>query len=1019
LYNLIFFFFKGNYDNVGPVYGSRSSGMDAEIPLNERIASDSFSMDINEYIASLKSSRRLGNQVVFHQILPESPPVYGVPLKKWSREVRAALANEGISRLYEHQTRAIDLIRQGKHTVVATPTASGKSLIYNLPVMESILENPLSRALYLFPLKALAQDQVQKFRALSAGAGPVSSTAAIYDGDTTSWFMKKIRETTPLVIMTNPEMLHLSFLPHHLKWRDFLSGLKFVVVDEVHTYRGVMGSHMAQVFRRLNRITARYGAFPVYIFCSATISNPSQLSEQLTGLDVKEITLSGAPRGKRHLVFMDPVDGAAQMAIQLLKAALHRGLRTIVYAQSRKMTELIATWSQNRSGEFSGKISAYRAGFLPEERREIESRLNSGELLAVITTSALELGIDIGDLDLCILVGYPGTIVSTFQRGGRVGRSGQDSALVLIAGEDALDQYFMRHPLEILSREPEAAVINPYNPHILSRHLTCAAAEIPLEQGEPFLLPPPVKRALADLEEKGLLLQSARGGQWHPGRRSPHREVDLRGSGNPYVIIDRISGNVIGEIDEFRAFKETHPGAVYLHMGETWLVRNLDIVSRTARAIPTKVNYYTRVTSHKDTEILEVYEEKTIGDTLVRTGRLKVVDQVTGYEKWAIYTKTKLNRVELDLPPLIFETDGLWFVIPVEIQKEAEVRYLHFMGGIHALEHAAIGIFPLLVLTDRNDLGGISTPHHAQSGGPAVFIYDGVAGGAGLSRQAFFKAESLLQYTFNAIKDCPCETGCPSCVHSPKCGSGNRPIDKASALFILQEMIRPNGKITRTDSLKYPEVFSQAKRSPKNIRLKRKRRVRISPETEAVISTGAPEAAADFCVLDIETQRSAEEVGGWNRADLMKVSCAVLYDGTRDVYLEYLEHQISDLLNDLNQFHTVVGFNIKRFDYRVLSGYTDFDFSGLNTVDILEDVHQRLGYRLSLDHLSKATLGAEKTADGLMALKWWKEGKIRNIIDYCKVDVQITKNLFLFGKINGYLLFTNKAKQMVRLPVNW
>jgi len=997
--------------------------------------------------------------VVYHRVLPESPAILSDPERPWPDEIHHALISLDVQALYSHQARAVDLVRSGRNTVVATPTASGKTFIYNLPVLEKILANGASKALYIFPLKALAQDQLSVFKTLSSCIKRVKPTAAIYDGDTSAWYRKKIRENLPNVILTNPEMLHLSFLPHHQKWADFFSGLEIVVIDEVHTYRGVMGSHMAQVFRRLQRICAFYGASPTFVFCSATISNPTQLAKQLTGLDVDGITSSGAPQGRRNILFIDPIEGAAQIAIQLLKAALHRELRTIVYTQSRKLTELIAMWSQNRSGAFAHRISAYRAGFLPEERRQIESKLANGDLLAVISTSALELGIDIGDLDLCLLVGYPGTIISTLQRAGRVGRSGQESALVLISGEDALDKYFMRHPEDLFTREPESAVINPYNRHILSRQLVCAAAELPLKEDESYIADSPMRQVLQTLCEEGELLNSADGRIWYSNRKFPHRKVDLRGSGNRYTIVDSKAGQTIGEIDAFRAFKETHPGAIYLHMGDTYRVDVLDVGTRTVTVSPAKVNYYTRVTAHKDTKILEVYEEKRLWDTTVCTGRLKVTDQVTGYDKWAIYTQRRLNRIGLDLPPLVFETDGLWFKIPTEVMTAAESKYLHFMGGIHAIEHAAIGIFPLLVLTDRNDLGGISTPFHQQTNGPAVFIYDGVPGGAGLTRQAFKRADDLLQYTLKVITECPCESGCPSCVHSPKCGSGNRPIDKMAAIFILNHMVThlddrksreaqskplhektaPLRPLQRTakysdgvghssdNSFQPPAIpyskkveknLLSRKKSPKSIRLKRRRK--SNPLTaQPLIEIENQPHGIHFCVLDIETQRSAEEVGGWHRADLMRVSCAVLYDSEKDEYLEFLEDRVTELIGSLKRFDLVVGFNIKRFDYHVLSGYSDFDFRELHTLDILEDVHHHLGYRLSLDHLSKVTLGAKKTANGLQALKWWKEGRIREIVDYCRADVEITKALFQYGKTNGYLLFTNKAGNTVRIPVKW
>ena len=1000
---------------------------------------------IEEYIHSLISSKRLGNQVVHHTVLPEQPPFFSKPGKPWPKEIDHIITSAGIQDLYRHQVDAVDRIRSDRHLVVATPTASGKTLIYNLPVMEKVLKNPDSKALYIFPLKALAQDQLRTFQELSAHGQTTAPTIEIYDGDTSAWHRKRIRETPPNILLTNPEMIHLSLLPHHLKWAEFFGSLDTVVVDEVHTYRGIMGSHMAQVFRRLRRICSFYGADPTFIFCSATVSNPSQLAEQLTGLSVDTITESGAPLGKKHVVFINPLQGPAQTAILLLKAALHRGLRTIVYTQSRKLTELIAIWAGSQSGPFASRISAYRAGFLPEERREIEARLTRGDLLAVISTSALELGIDIGDLDLCLLVGYPGTVVATWQRGGRVGRTGQKSALVLIAGEDALDQYFMRNPEDFLHREPEAAVVNPYNPEITNKHVLCAAAELPIKTDEPWMAHKHVKKAVLGLEATGHLLRSEDGMELYSSRQAPHRHVNLRGTGDRFDIVSNKTGRSKGEIDAFRAFKETHPGAIYLHKGDTFLVDILDLDTQTVKVSRADVDYYTRVRSQKNTEILEIYSEKTILETVIYAGKLKVTDHVVGYEKWRIHAKKKLSVIPLDLPEQIFETDGLWFKIPPRIQKKAEAKYLHFMGGIHAIEHAAIGIFPLLVMADRNDLGGISTPLHPQVGSAAVFIYDGVPGGAGLSLEAFECARELLEHTFDLIRACPCESGCPSCVHSPKCGSGNRPIDKAAAAFLLEEILKDRGSKSVQDvrfdlSLPKDESVSDKKgvtvhgtdapkdmdkRSPsfkgrfRRRSVARRKQTNLERPTVQKTELAVPEHDIHFCVFDVETQRSAQEVGGWHRADLMGISCAVLYDSTEDTYFEFLDHQVPQLVEHLESCNLVIGFNIKKFDFRVLGGYSDFSFETLPTLDILEDVHSRLGYRLSLDHLASVTLGQKKTTDGLQALRWWKQGRIREIIDYCKADVKITRDLYQYGKEKGYLLFTNRAKKTVRIPVNW
>ncbi len=971
--------------------------------------------NIAEYIQALLASGRMRDQVVYHREMPPKPGSYISANKGFSKQSRKILSQLGISALYAHQYRAIEKIRNGHHVVVSTPTASGKTLIYNLPVMERIMVNPQSRALYLFPLKALAQDQLRTFERMAAAVAGTTPRAAIYDGDTTAWHRRKIRENLPHVIMTNPEMLHLAFLPYHAKWADFFSNLETVVIDEVHTYRGVMGSHMAQIFQRFRRICEKYGSHPTFAFSSATIANPSEHCETLIGGPVASESKNAAPQGKRHLLFLNPAASPSNSAIMLLKAALYRGLRTIVYTQSRKMAELISVWAGSQSGQFAGKIAAYRAGFLPGQRRDIEQKLVSGELLAVISTSALELGIDIGDLDLCLLVGYPGTITATWQRGGRVGRTGEDSAMVLIAGEDALDQYIMRHPSAFFEKGPESAVINPHNPDILKKHLLCAAAELPLETGESWFQSPAVVRAAEKLVSIGSLLISGDGENYFSALKTPHRFVDLRGSGDRYTIISEESGDNLGDIDGFRAFRETHPGAVYLHMGRTYRVEKLDIATQTVLVTPARPVYYTRVRADKQTEILEVYAEKEIYGTRIFHGRLKVTDQVTGYEKWHLYSKKRMNVISLDLPPQIFETDGIWFLVPPSVQKRIEEEQMHFMGGIHAIEHAAIGICPLLVLTDRNDLGGISIPLHPQLGCAAVFIYDGIPGGIGLTRQAYARAGDMIDHTYQVIKVCDCEAGCPSCVHSPKCGSGNRPIDKWAALSVLEKIIHSdaasNADSARSNKQLEGRQAGGGKANPQMIR----------PDPQTARQAQAPETAANlrYGVLDLETQRSADEVGGWHRAEKMGISCVVVYDSETAQYHDYTEDQVDQLLAHLKQMDLLVGFNIKRFDYQVLKGYAGFDAAGINTLDILEVIHQRLGYRLSLNHLARVSLGIEKSADGLQALEWYKQGRIKEIIEYCRIDVQITHDIYLYGKQNGYLLFQNKAGQTVRIPVAW
>ena len=955
---------------------------------------------IDDYINALKAASAFDGQVVYHREFAAREPAFGETRKPWPVSIVHLLEAMGIDRLYAHQAQIIDRVRAGIHTVAATQTASGKTLAYALPVFETVIKDSSACALFIYPLKALAQDQFKAIDSMSALMPGVELRAEVYDGDTSAYRRKKIRDKPPHILMTNPEMVHLSVLPHHHRWSDLLSRIRFVVVDEVHTYRGILGSHMAQVFRRLRRMCRHYGAAPIFVFTSATVANPSELARQLTGLSVETVTQSTAGSGRRHLIMMDPADGSLTATVMLLKAAVNRGLRTIVYTQSRKLAELLAIWAQNRSGGLGDRISAYRAGFLPEERREIESKLASGELLAVITTSALELGIDIGSLDLCILVGYPGSIVATWQRGGRVGRSGQDSAVVLVAGEDALDHYFINNPEQLVVRQPEPAVINPYNPDVMSRHLVCAAAELPLMTSDPMLAPEPVNACLRQTIASGRLYLSADGTTCFSPLKNPHRFVDLRGSGARYTILEAIGNTPLGEIDGIRVYRETHPGAIYLHRGKSFIVKSLDTEVRKVIVAPARVDFHTRVRSHKETRILEISDQKPVYGTMMAVGRLRVTEQVTGYDRIQTRTGNVVERVPLDLPPMVFETQGLWFTVPETVTAMGENALIHVMGGLHALEHAAIGVFPLLVLADRNDLGGISTLFHHQLESAGIFIYDGLPGGSGLCNEAFSNGKGLLDATFSAISICPCETGCPSCVHSPKCGSGNRPIDKAGAIFLLKTLFS-----TKASSV--PPFI------PERLVVEEE-----APEVASLV-VDVKHKAIHFGVLDIETQLSAQEVGGWHHASRMRVSCVVLYDSQSDNFFEFVEGQVPMLLDHLQQLDLVIGFNIKRFDYRVLSAYTELDFKQIPTLDILEKVKHQLGYRLSLDHLASVTLDAGKTAGGLDALRWWREGKMAKILEYCRSDVAITRDLYRFGRENRYLLFRNKAKHIVRLPVNW
>ncbi len=961
---------------------------------------------VAEYLEALNASERFGPQVVSSRRFPQAARIHAHEPEGLSTPLVNLLKKIGIEQLYTHQSEAIDLIINGQNVLVATPTASGKSLIYNLPVFNTIIKNPYAKALYLFPLKALAQDQVKNINLMAAKLPTYFEDrgitgAAIYDGDTSAYWRKKIRENIPGILVTNPDMLHLGMLPYHDLWGTLFSNLTHVIIDEVHTYRGVFGSHMAWVIRRLKRMCKLYGSDPVFILSSATVGNPEELGTTLTGSTVKAITNSGSPRPPRNMILLNPLDSAPYAATMLLEAAVRRGLRTIVYTQSRKMTELITMWTGKRIEDMKEKIASYRAGFLPEDRRQIEQNLAEGTLLGVISTSALELGIDIGNLDICILVGYPGSMMATWQRAGRVGRGQQESLVVLVGHEDALDQHFMRHPDDFFSRDVEPVVLNPDNRTIVKQHLTCAAAEAPLSIHDELCAAENNSQLLQELTQEGHLLNSADGTTWFAARKYPQRDVSLRGSGNRYLIRHKGNREILGEVDGYRVFKECHNGAVYLHMAQSWLVEKLDLEGHEVLVAPFNGHFFTRALSHKTTKILKTIHTCNVGSAVVHFGQLRVTETITGYQRHLLGSQKVIGRYPLDLPPQIFETEGLWLEIPHGLMQKLEKERVHFMGGIHAVEHAMIALLPLLVLCDRNDIGGISHPWHEELEKPAIFIYDGYSGGVGLTKKGFSLIDDLLDKTLSAVQECPCETGCPSCVHSPKCGSGNRPIDKQACIAVLNGLLQADG--------------ISAALQPRKVAVKQENTLAANKTTKTE-TFNFPEK---YGVFDIETRRSAHDVGGWHRADRMGISVAVLYDGKEDKYFSFEEHEVERLLEHLFSLELVIGFNNKRFDNRVLSAYTTSKLSRLPSLDLLEEISGQLGYRLSLDRLAEHTLGVKKTGDGLMALKWFAMGQMDLLREYCRKDVEITRDLFLFGLHQHHLLFRNKAGMIVRLPVNF
>jgi DEAD/DEAH box helicase domain-containing protein len=953
---------------------------------------------MQRFVEYLKTAPLAGARLVHHEFIPGGGVIYGDLDPPLATPLRSALAKEDITRLYQHQAEGLSCLRNGEDVVIATPTASGKSLVYNLALVELLSKERNGHGLYLFPLKALAQDQYQAFVSLNQELpSELQLEAAVYDGDTPPGRRRRIKENLPHLIISNPDMLHLGLLPYHQQWEDFFRNLRLVVIDEVHTYRGIFGSHVVQILRRLQRVCQLYGSEPRYILLSATIANARNFANRLTGMEFRAVEKNGAPQAGRHFFFINPDSSATTVAGRLFVKALQEGLKTIAFTQARKLTEILHMNVAAAAPELATRVSSYRAGFLAEERREIEKGLASGSVAGVISTSALEMGIDIGGLDSCILVGYPGTIINTWQRSGRVGRGEQDSLVILIAQPDALDQYFMRHPGDFFQRSFEAAVVDPNNSEVVDAHLPCAAAEIPLRKSDDLYARGGILAARTPaLEASGDLLRSAEGDVWYAARRQPQRLVDIRSVGPGYTIFDESSDKVVGKNDGVRVFKECHQGAIYLHRGQQYLVTRLDLKRQNVFVKPIKARYYTRALSKKETEILAVDRSRPVANFVARLGRVRVTEQVVGYEKRKVYSGELLDKLSFDLPPQSFETVGLWLEIEDILQQMIRRRGLHFMGGIHALEHALISMFPLFALCDRNDIGGIAVPLHPQTQKSAVFIYDGYPGGVGLAAHGFEIIEELLVKTGELIERCPCDSGCPSCIHSPKCGAGNKPLDKTAALLLVKGLL---GEIPlKVESSKDEEDF-------------------VAVPEEAVEKNNSSDPAVGL--FDIETQRLADEVGGWGNVHLMRLAVAVLYDNRSDIYEAFSEEQVESFIERLQNFDLVVGFNIKRFDYRVLGAYTALDFGAIPTFDILEDIHSRLGFRLSLGHLAEQTLGKAKIADGIQAVSWFREGNLEAVTDYCKEDVAITKELFEFGLSHGYLLYRTRAGQAVRLPVNW
>jgi DEAD/DEAH box helicase domain-containing protein len=758
-------------------------------------------MSVSTFLPRLKKHPAYRDQIVHVQHIAPTKASYGDLDQSLHPRLQASLEANRLFPLYSHQAKAVNLIRSGKNVVVVTPTASGKTLCYNIPVLDTILSQKGSRALYLFPTKALAQDQLRSLRELTIDQ-KVKLNYDTFDGDTPQHERAAIKRSAE-IILSNPDMVHLGILPNHSSWRELLSRLRYVVIDEAHVYRGVFGSHVANVIRRLRRLCDYYGSKPQFICCTATIANPGEHVERLTGLAFEVVSEDGSPHGGKEFVFWNPplIDEARSArrsanseATVILTELMKSNIRSLVFTRSRRLTELIYMHVRDHlrkeQPELANRVKPYRAGYLPEDRRKIERELFDGQLLAVVATSALELGVDIGSLDATVLTGYPGSIASTWQQAGRSGRGRKKSLSILIGLDNPLDQYLMRHPEFFFGKAHENALINPDNMHILKPHILCAAWEKPLTGSDEKLFGDSFGKAVSELERQGLLHKRARG--WYPSPRVdyPAEGINIRStSSHNYFLVEAGSGRLLETIEEANAFFQIHPGAIYLHQGESYLVTALDLTSHTALAVPTEAQYYTQTKDITEISIVKPRLRKTVGGLGVYLGDVEVTTTVLGFKKKRVFTDEVLGEEPLELPPHTFPTVAVWFDTPPQVDEMLGKQGLDFAGGLHAVEHAAIALLPLFALCDRNDIGGVSTSLHQDTGKPQIFIHDAYPGGIGISEKGFDIITELWEATLKAITECPCEAGCPGCIQSPKCGNNNEPLDKKAAKIILEELL--------------------------------------------------------------------------------------------------------------------------------------------------------------------------------------------------------------------------------------
>jgi DEAD/DEAH box helicase domain-containing protein len=813
------------------------------------------------------------HQIAHVQPLPPRAARCAAPAAPLPDALVAALAMRGITQLYTHQAAAINAARAGDHLGVVTATASGKTLCYQLPAIEAILDEPASRALFLFPTKALAHDQLRALNELLSAletndegrttneestprelpssfvVRPSSGIrAATLDGDTPHGERDALRANAR-IILSNPDMLHRSILPNHARWGALLRNLRYVVLDESHTYRGVFGSHVALIVRRLRRLCAHYGSAPQFICCSATSANPHEHLQALVGDPVTLIDEDGAPQGAREFVLWNPPlvddrrrkteDGGRQSlsssvfrppseggrrrstnieTANLLATLVRANIKTLAFTRTRRGAELVLRYTrealENSGSLLAGRVAAYRAGYTPEERRRLELGFMNGELLSLVSTNALELGVDIGGVDAVLIAGFPGTVASAWQQAGRGGRSQGNSLAALVAQDDPLDQFYMRHPEQFFARPHEHARVALENPYILTDQLRCAMCELPLHDADTLWFGPTFPALRDWLLRHGELTLLADGRAAATGKH-PAAQVNIRSAdGDPVALRDAESGRTIEQISATRAPFEVYPGAIYLHQGDSYLISALN--ARSADSRRAQVNYYTQPREETSIAIERVQQERQIGPAKLCMGVVEVTRQVTGYRRKEHYSDALLSEHDLSLPPQVFRTIAVWWTVPEELCRKIELVCPEVVDGLHAMEHACIGLLPLFAQCDRADIGGLSQDMHPGTGMATIFVYDGVPGGVGIAQLGYEQAEEWWLQTRTLLTDCPCAEGCPACIQSPKCGNGNQHLSKIGAAALASLLLGkpvpgrstlPSRASSRADDAPTPEAL--------------------------------------------------------------------------------------------------------------------------------------------------------------------------------------------------------------------